>query len=184
MSLRWEWRTFGDRFGVAEDRFRSLEVERSQSSDETYLLSGADHAVKVRDGLMDIKQLERVDDAGLELWRPVMKAALPIAAADAQAVFAALGIAPPPLTRATYDVADIAAASTAVRLVAVHKTRRHYTVAGAMAELTDIRAGDRATRTIAVESDVPADVVAAVRELGLEGRPNVNVPRGLRELVR
>jgi exopolyphosphatase / guanosine-5'-triphosphate,3'-diphosphate pyrophosphatase len=52
-----------------------------------------------------------------------------------------------------------------------------------MAEPTDLRTGDRSTRTIAIESEEPARVIAAVRELGLGSRPNVNVPRGLRALV-
>ena len=60
------------------------EPERVAESDETYLLSaeGVD-AVKVRDGQMDVKHLEQVDD-GLELWKPVMKSPLPISAADAR----------------------------------------------------------------------------------------------------
>ena len=36
---RWEWRTFGDEFGAAEERFAALEPERIQESDELYLLS-------------------------------------------------------------------------------------------------------------------------------------------------
>ena len=52
-----------------------------------------------------------------------------------------------------------------------------------MAELTDLRTRDRSTRTIAIESEDPARVMGAVRELELDSRPNVNVPRGLRSLV-
>ena len=85
-------------------------------SDETYLLSaeGVD-AVKVRDGLMDVKHLEQVDDDGLELWKPVMKSPLPISADDARAVLAALRI-PAPLDSDTYDLADLTrAAGGAIR---------------------------------------------------------------------
>jgi exopolyphosphatase/guanosine-5'-triphosphate,3'-diphosphate pyrophosphatase len=183
-ALRWEWRTFGEQFAAAEERLGSMEPERVAESDETYLLSaeGVD-AVKVRDGLMDVKHLEQVDDDGLELWKPVMKSPFPIAAADARAVLAALRVSAP-LDRDTYELADLAtAAGGAVRVVAVHKTRRHFTIGGCMAELTDLRAGDRSTRTIAIESEQPARVIAAVRELGLDSRPNMSVPRGLRALV-
>jgi hypothetical protein len=92
MTLRWEWRTFGDRFGAAEGRLGSMDVERVAESDETYLLSaeGRD-AVKIRAGLMDVKHLEQVDGDGLELWKPVMKSPLPISAADARVVLAAWG---------------------------------------------------------------------------------------------
>ena len=69
---RWEWRTFGDRFGEADSRFASLAPDRVQESDEVYLLSRAsDASVKVRDGLMDVKRLERTNDDGLEQWKPV-----------------------------------------------------------------------------------------------------------------
>jgi exopolyphosphatase / guanosine-5'-triphosphate,3'-diphosphate pyrophosphatase len=183
-ALRWEWRTFGEQFGAAEDRLGSIESERLVESDETYLLSaeGVD-AVKIRGGVMDVKRLEQVDDDGLELWKPVMKSPLPISAADARAVLAALRISAA-LDRDAYDLAELTrAAGGALRVVPVHKTRRHYTIARCMAELTDLRTRDRSTRTIAIESEDPARVMGAVRELELDSRPNVNVPRGLRSLV-
>ena len=161
-----------------------MKPRRVVESDESYLLSadGVD-AVKVRDGLMDVKHLEQVNDDGLELWSPVMKSPLPISAAEASAVLAALRV-PAPLGRDTYDLGDLAeAAGGAVRVVPVHKTRRHYTIGGCMAELTDLRTAARSTRTIAIESDDPARVMAEVRELGLSARPNQSVPLGLRALL-
>ena len=184
MALRWEWRTFGEQFGAAEDRLGATRLDRVVESDETYLLGAEDgDTVKARAGLMDVKRLERVDDDGLELWRPVMKSPLPISTADARSVLAALGVPAPPLERASYDLADLAAAGAGLLVVPVHKERRRGTFGGCMAELTDVRTADGATRTIAIESEEPARVVAAVRELGLHLRPNVNVPRGLRALV-
>jgi exopolyphosphatase/guanosine-5'-triphosphate,3'-diphosphate pyrophosphatase len=143
-ALRWEWRTFGEQFGGAEDRLGSIDPERLVESDETYLLSaeGVD-AVKVRDDLVDLKHLEQVNDDGLELWRPVMKSPLPISAADARTVLAALRIAGA-LDSDTYDFADLTrTAGGAVRVVPVHKKRRHFTIARCMAELTDLRTSDR-----------------------------------------
>jgi exopolyphosphatase / guanosine-5'-triphosphate,3'-diphosphate pyrophosphatase len=182
--MRWEWRTFGEQFGGAEELLGSIEPERIVESDETYLISaeGVD-AVKLRDGLVDVKHLEQVDENGLELWKPVMKSPLPISPADARAVLAALRVSAP-LDRDTYDLADLASvAGAAVGVVAVHKTRRHYTFGGCMAELTDLRTGDRSTRTIVIESEEPRRVIAVVRELGLGSRPNVSVPRQLRALI-
>jgi exopolyphosphatase/guanosine-5'-triphosphate,3'-diphosphate pyrophosphatase len=179
MSLRWEWRTFGDDLG---ERLGAIEPERVTESDETYLLSPhADDAVKLRGGLIDVKRLQRVDDEGLELWEPVLKAPLPLSAADARVVLAALGAPDAPLEREAYDLADLAAGAVAV---SVHKTRRHFSVGGCMAELTDLRAGERATRTVAIESERPARVMAAIYELGFDPRPNVNVPRGLKALLQ
>ena len=71
---RWEWRTFGQDFGNAEKHFATLHAERVQSSEEIYLLAAGSNAnVKIRDGLLDIKILERVDANGLEQWRPAIK---------------------------------------------------------------------------------------------------------------
>ncbi len=82
IAPRWEWRTFGDDFGAAEDRFAGLEPERSEDGDETYLLSTeGDASVKIRAGLMDVKTLQAVDADGLEQWLPVMKASDPLPAA-------------------------------------------------------------------------------------------------------
>ena len=53
-----------------------------------------------------------------------------------------------------------------------------------MAELSELSTDRGVLRTIAIESEDPALVIAAVRELGLDLRPNVSVPRGLKELVR
>jgi exopolyphosphatase/guanosine-5'-triphosphate,3'-diphosphate pyrophosphatase len=183
MGLRWEWRTFGDQFGPANSRLETVQFESVVESDETYLLSaGGRDAVKVRAGMMDVKHLERVDDDGLELWKPIMKAPMPISTANARAVLGALGVRAS-LTRNTYDLSAIAGASRAILVVPLHKRRRHYTFAGCMAELTDIRTSDRSTRTLAIESEQPARVIAAVRELGLDRRPNTSVPRGLTAIV-
>lgn len=181
---RWEWRTFGDQLGAAETRLRALPLERSQESDETYILAPEGHdAVKVRDGLMDIKHLQQVDDDGLERWKPIMKSPLPISAADARTVLATLGVEPPPLELDAYEIADLAAASAALTLVPVHKSRRHYTLHGCMAELTEIRTVSKTTQTIALESEDPALVIATVRDLGLDGRPNVSIPAALPGLI-
>ena len=54
---RWEWRTFGSRFGIAEERFAALTPGAVQESDEVYLVGGAGDNVKVRADLMDVKVL-------------------------------------------------------------------------------------------------------------------------------
>ena len=76
---RWEWRTFGESFGPAEERFAALTPERVEESDETYLLSTrSDASVKIRGGVMDVKHLEAVNDDGLEQWLPVLKGEFPL----------------------------------------------------------------------------------------------------------
>ncbi|HSD49435.1 MAG TPA: Ppx/GppA family phosphatase [Actinomycetota bacterium] len=183
---RWEWRTFGASFGAAEDAFAGLPPGQVQESDELYLLAGSENNVKVRDDLMDIKVLREVDAEGLERWEPVMKAGFPLSTADASHVCEALSLASP---RAGDDytldrfVAELVEPSGSVRPVRVHKRRARYTVGGCMAELSDIGAGGRSTRTIAIESEDPAAVIAAVRDVGLDGYVNTSYPVGLARLV-
>jgi len=185
---RWEWRTFGESFGAAEDLLAAGKPARVQESDEVYLLSEeSDASVKVRDGLMDVKRLEAVDGHGLEQWRPVLKASFPLAAADVSLVLDALGVSGPELARDTYTlgqlVAEVVGPDPALADVAVHKRRVHYEFGGCMAELSEITAALRTTRTIAVETEDPALVSAAVGELQLADRPNVCLARGLKTLL-
>jgi exopolyphosphatase / guanosine-5'-triphosphate,3'-diphosphate pyrophosphatase len=180
---RWEWRTFGESLGAAEERLARLTPERVDESDEVYLVSRrSDASVKVRDGLLDVKRLVRVDDAGLEQWMPVMKAPFPLAAPEIGAVLEALGVSTRAIERAA-AVDDLAAASPHLLAVPVHKRRAHHRIGGAMAELTDIRTATGSRRTIAVESEDAALVTAAVSDLGLSSRRVVCVARGLKALV-
>ncbi len=185
---RWEWRTFGESFGPAEEQFAARTPEKVQESEETYLLSTqSDASVKVRGGLMDVKHLETVNDDGLEQWLPVMKGEFPLPAADAAAVLDELGMPPVPLDRDTYTldqlVGEVVSPRAELRAVDVRKRRTHFIVDGAMAELSELTVDGRATRTIAVELEDPAVVIAAVRELGLADRRNTCMARGLKALA-
>jgi len=184
---RWEWRAFGLRFGAADAHFAALTPSGVQESDELYLLSGAGDNVKVRADLMDIKILVEVDAAGLEQWRPVMKAGFPLAAADVAKVFEALRLPPPALQRDAYTldqfVAELAEPSGRMRAVSVHKRRVRYVVGGCTAEVSDVVADGRPTRTVAIESEDADAVIAAVRSVGLGGFVNTSYPRGLAALV-
>jgi exopolyphosphatase / guanosine-5'-triphosphate,3'-diphosphate pyrophosphatase len=187
ITPRWEWRSFGRRFGEAEGRLARLAPNGVQESDEVYLLSGAGGNVKIRDALMDIKVLREVNADGLEQWTPVMKAGFPLPAAEATKVLEALGLPIPTPVRANYTLDEFlgqfAAPGGTVRAVNVHKRRTRYTVGGCMAELSDVVANGKPTRTIAVESEDAGGVIRAVRELGLGGYTNTSYPRGLADLI-
>jgi exopolyphosphatase/guanosine-5'-triphosphate,3'-diphosphate pyrophosphatase len=185
---RWEWRTFGDRFGEAEDRLAQASSGGVHETDELYLLSPTgEESVKIRDGLLDVKQLVQAREDGLEQWRPVTKAPFPVAAAEAEAALARVHTDVPPLRRAVYTLdellAEVAPPMGEISAVEVHKRRARCTLGGCLAELTTVRADGREARTIAVESEDPERVVDVVRELGLAGRPNVSMPRGLKALL-
>ncbi len=185
---RWEWRTFGSEFGAAEDTLAGLTPERSEESDEVYLLSlSGTGTVKIRNDLLDIKHLQQIDDAGLEQWTPVMKAAFPLGQEDVATVFAALGTdaAVPKRDALTYDemIDALVGAGTPILVDHVHKLRRHYTVNGAMIELTDVTTDHGSSRTLAVEGTDPAAVIGTVGMFGLADRPNTSYPRGLKRLA-
>ena len=146
-----------------------------------------DENVKVRDDLMDIKTLEQVNADGLEQWKPVMKASFPLPAAEARKVLDALGVPAPSLARAEYTldqfVAELAEPGGRLRSVKVHKRRSRYRINGCMSEMTEVLADGRKTRTVALELEDAARVIATVRELGLDSFPNISYPRGLKQLV-
>ena len=184
---RWEWRWFGPRLGPAESKLAAMTPVGVQESDETYLLSGAGDNVKVRDALMDIKVLREVDRNGLEQWTPVMKAGFPLPASEVAKVFEALRLDPPALRRASYSleefINELAVPGGRIRAISVHKRRTRYAVGGCMAELSEVVADGKPTRTVAVESEDAAAVVAAVRSLGMGGYLNTSYPRGLAALI-
>ena len=185
---RWEWRTFGESLGLAGDLLSSQEARRTQESDELYVLSEeSDASVKIRDGLMDVKRLEAVNADGLEQWRPVLKSAFPLEAGDVRTVMAALGMSADEVGWDSYTLdellAELVAPNRALTAVQVHKKRSHYLVSGAMAEVTEVRAGPKSARTVAVESEDPALVTAAMQKLLVSDLPNVCFARGLKTLV-
>ena len=187
ITPRWEWRSFGRFFGVAEARLAALTPEAVQESDEVYLLSGAGDNVKVRADLMDIKVLREVNADGLEQWTPVMKAGFPLPASEVTRVFESLQLPLPALSRASYTldafIEAFAQPGGAIRRVNVHKRRVRYTVGGCTAEFSEVVANGKPTRTIAVESTDAQAVIRAVRELGLGGYTNTSYPRGLAALI-
>jgi len=179
---RWEWRTFGTSFGVAEERFAALESTGIQESDELYLVSATDANVKVRDDLMDVKVLVETNADGLEQWRPIMKAEFPVGATDIARIFDSLGRSAPSLARDSYSLdefnAELAPAA-GLRPINVHKRRVRYRVGGCTSEVTDTIADGVPTRTIAIESEDAAAVVAAVASMGLSAYVNTSYGKGL-----
>ena len=93
----------------------------------------------------------------------------------------------PTLGREVYTleqfVAELVEPTPAIRAVRVHKGRRRYTIHGCQGELSDVEAAGKTTRTIAIETEDPAVLWAAVKALGIGGRVNTSFPEGLRRLV-
>ena len=183
---RWEWRTFGSRFGTAEDGSAALTPGAIQESDEIYLLGGSGDNVKIRVDLMDIKVLRETDADGLERWEPVMKAGFPLAKADVGRVFDALRLDTPPLDRGHVHARPVhrgaggggqvprstsTSGGSATRSTGARPRYRHH-------RRWPSRSGrSRSSRRTRRRS------CAAVRAVGLAGYLNTNYPRGLTDLL-
>jgi exopolyphosphatase / guanosine-5'-triphosphate,3'-diphosphate pyrophosphatase len=187
ITPRWEWRAFARRFPRAEEALRGSQRGGTQDSEETYLLSDGDTNVKIRDGLMDIKILREVDDGGLQRWEPVMKEGFPLTSDDLGRVFDALEVPVPPLDRDAYTLdqvlTEVIDPIDEVRTVHVTKRRTRYTFGGCAAEITDVQAAGRTTKTVAIESEDASAVAEAVRAAGLASHVDTSYPQGLRALV-
>jgi exopolyphosphatase/guanosine-5'-triphosphate,3'-diphosphate pyrophosphatase len=70
-----------------------------------------------------------------------------------------------------------------LRAIDVKKVRTGYTINGCIAEMAEVTADGRKVRTVAIESEDPARVIATVRQLGLDRFPNINYLRGLKTLA-
>ena len=187
-AARWEWRGFGDAVSDAGRRLAALEPDAVQESDEVYVLSDrGGPTIKVRDHKLDVKRLIDVDEHGLEQWTPALKVELPVPAADVAEALVGAEASAPELERETYTLEqlrdEVVGPSPDLISADVHKSRRRYPIEGASTELTHVQSDGRETQTVAVESEDPARVLAALHELGLSSVPNVSYPRGLAALL-
>ena len=184
---RWEWRTFGARFGAADAVLGGLTPTGVEEGDELYFLSENGDNVKVRADIIDIKVLREVDRHRLEQWEPVLKAGFPLDAAAVAAVFEALHQPMPGLSRDAYSLRELldelVEPTGTIRVVSVHKRRVRYALDDCAGELSDVEVDGRHTRTLALEAEDPAAVRAGVIALDLGERVNTSVPRGLTILI-
>ena len=185
---RWEWRTFGDGFGDAENRFKAFTPDKVRESAEIYILSAVSNDnTKIRDMLMDIKTLQQVNEDGLEQWMPVMKGSFPLPVEEIARVFGAFRVAPQPFRRDAYTleqfIGELVKVSRHLRAVDVRKKRTGYLINGCIAEIAEVTVEGTTTRTVAIEAEDPVKVIATVRQLGLDRFSNINYLRGLKNLV-
>ena len=184
---RYEFRVWDLDLESARERLfgRGPLFERRHSS-ETYVVSHIeDINVKIRAGVVDIKQLLAVSGE-LERWGPVFKAAFPLdGGVVAASVFGPLGAGPPAEVEGAMDeAAFIAAAETldGLIVVRVHKDRSLVSFGSVRGESSLVRIDDTVYETVAVESADPNAVEAAAVDLGIDDRPNESYPAMIRRL--
>lgn len=185
---RWEYRVFTEYLGKIDGNIRSHECTRVLDSAEDYIICrSSGNNVKIRDGLLDIKQLENVNDDSLEQWMPVMKVGFPCPADDVAKVFTAFGLARPEMARDeyTYDqfIAEVIGGDDGLAVVKVVKSRHGFMIREAIVEVAEVTFDGISLKTAAVEHIDPALVMELVRELGLDALPNVNYIKAMKRAV-
>jgi hypothetical protein len=185
---RWEWRTFTDNLGTAEENIRKFPEGKTRESDEVYILSEVSmDNTKVRDDLMDIKTLQQVNEDRLEQWLPIMKGTFPLPVEEIEKVFKCFKVALPKFERAEYTfdqyIAEVIKPSSLLKAVNVHKKRTGFTINNTIVEIAEVTVDGKVIKTAAVEMEDPELVIKTVRELELDQFPNINYLRGLKNLV-
>lgn len=185
---RWEFRTFSNDLGKAEENIRKHPEGKTRESDEVYILSEVSmDNTKVRDDLMDIKTLQQVNEDKLEQWLPIMKGTFPLPVSEIEKVFKCFKVAVPKFERPEYTfeqyLKEIIGASKLLKAVNVHKKRTGFTINNTIVEIAEVTVNGKTVKTAAVEMEDPELVIKTVRELGLDAFPNINYLRGLKNLV-
>jgi hypothetical protein len=184
---RWEWRTFGYAFGVAEEKIKTFPAKVRESS-EVYILSARSmDNTKIRDMLMDIKYLVQVNEKKLEQWNPLMKAGFPIQPDQVRQTVQAWKIDVPEsaITTYTYDnfLNQLVAKHPHLKMVHVYKERHGFTINNCIVEIANLKFDNDPIRTVAVEHEDPQLVWNTVTMLGLDGFENINYLKALKKFA-
>jgi hypothetical protein len=184
---RYEFRVWGE--DLARARLRLLDhgslYERRHSS-ETYVVSRVEDVnVKIRAGIVDIKQL-LVVVGNLERWKPVFKAAFPLdARVVASSVFSRLGVDMPEVIAGAMDEGTFTSTAEGLDGVIVARVRKDRSLVSfghCRGETSRVQVDDTVLETVAVESADPSAVETAASDLGIDGKPNESYPAMIRRV--
>jgi hypothetical protein len=180
---RFEYRIWGHAFPELPS------PDQEPESREVYLVPpGVDGSnVKIRREALEIKRLLGVR-AGLQHWLPALRCVLPLPATVIEEhLCPELGVAPPPLRRASYDLgqflAEVATALPGVRVVSLVKRRRPFEIAGSRAERTRVTIADITLESAAIEAERFEWAARATDELKLRRAPNIDYVTAIRRLL-
>jgi hypothetical protein len=188
---RFEFRIFGNHLDQYESKIKAMsEKEMTREMDSIYLLTPwkRKNNVKVREGVMDIKNLEK-DHHGLEQWNPFLVGKFPLNADIIKTVvFPALGIESPVFGRKKYSLdqflSEVVSVDPDLSIAYVWKTRHAYTVGECITEIAEIKVNGAFIKTICIEHEDPEKVVEAKKLIGIDEKTeNVNYPRALKRIM-
>ncbi len=185
---RWEWRTFGKSLEEGIQTIKQYPEGKVRQSAEIYILSEkSNDNTKIRDQLMDIKTLLRVNEHGLEQWTPILKAGFPIHITDLAIVFKAFNLPLPYLKKDEYSydeyLADIIGKNKNLFLVNVFKERHGFIIDDCIVEYAEVKFNGEPIQTIAVEHADPELVLKTVEKLNLAHYENINYIKAMKSHI-
>jgi len=186
---RWEWRTFGQSFGEAENNIKKHKEGGFKKSEEKYILSKmSQNNIKIRDDLADVKTQLNINADKLEQWTVAMKQSFPAPKDKLEVLFREYFKIPvPAFKRDTYTytefLGELITGNVNLCIVEVLKERQAYEINGTTVEIAETKFNGVPMRTICVEHADPALVIATVRELGLAGLENINYINAMKKAV-
>lgn len=186
---RYEFRSFAQQFGRIEAELRERGgAPMIRESTEQYLLGRQSEAnVKLRGGMLDIKQRIAVD-RGLEQWCPALKLPLPVAAEELGAeLWPWLGVEPVlDLPARIDDRALCAVLRNATRdlvVVDLFKRRFGFEIDAVQAEVADVLVNGAAIRSVCIEGVDPDQVLHLAEAVGLLAYGNISYVAALKRIT-
>jgi exopolyphosphatase/guanosine-5'-triphosphate,3'-diphosphate pyrophosphatase len=121
------------RLETSRSKYSETSRRETRESAEVYILSEVSmDNTKVRDGLMDIKTLQQVNEDRLELWLPIMKGQFPLPVAEIEKVFKCFRVSLPKFERTEYTfeqyLEEVIKPSKLLKAVNVFKQRTGFTI--------------------------------------------------------
>jgi hypothetical protein len=188
-ETRFEFRVFDSDLESLRPQLMRMSPQHSlQESTETYIVTrlNIEAGVKIRQHCLEMKLLEAREGI-LEVWQPVLRAELPVAAATFKDVVApALGVdvdLPNDAQLTEAALIDVAQSVPALTHVSIAKRRSQFELDACMVELTDLDLGRATAQTVAFEGADFVSVMQAVRQLGLARRTNESYPCYLQRIL-
>ncbi len=190
---RFEFRTFGRSFDKEAFRMSRLSVPVPEKvwerhSEEIYIVSATNDVnnTKIRNGKMDIKTFIQ-EKEGLEQWNPLMKGEFPISKTVLEnEVFLAFQVDMPELSKDTYTLDEFIAMVKEhkdLKAVRVEKQRFGYMVNDTVCEVANVWINGAKVVTINSESTVIADILKTIKDVGLEGKENINYLQAIKRVI-
>ena len=183
---RWEWRTFGSDFKGADQKIMALNPSVKKSGEKYILSRNSNENCKIRDDLMDIKSPVNVNEDKLEQWYPTMKLSFPLSKEQVTELFTKYFKIDVPELADSYDYAafvELCGQQKDLCVVDVKKVRYITNIDETIVEVAETEFNGVPNRTVCVEHIDPALGMSVVRKLGVEGLPNINYIRAMKDAV-